>query len=175
MDEEFKRQIQGLAKIIDDLDYYQILKLDQIAFDEDIKKAYFRESRIYHPDKFYNEPLEIKEQVNKVFKRILEAYKVLMDKDRRAMYTRNINGPERKKYLRFDLRQLTQEKEKKEDEGQTPMGKKYYLMAKSALQNKDYKGAKINLQLAAKMEPNNQTFREKLTEIEDILKKRRGL
>jgi DnaJ-class molecular chaperone len=175
MDEELKRQIQNLAKVIDDLDYYQILKLDQIAFEEDIKKAYFRESRIYHPDKFYNEPVEIQQQVNKVFKRILEAYKVLMDKDRRVLYTKNINGPERKKHLRFDLRHLKQEEEKKEDEGQTPMGKKYYHMAKTAMQNKDYKGAKINLQLAAKMEPGNQTFKEKLAEVEGILKSRRGL
>ena len=175
MDDDLKRQILSLSKIIDDLDYYQILKLDQIAFEEDIKRAYFQESRVYHPDKFYNEPVEIQSQVNKVFKQILEAYKVLIDKDRRAMYTKNINGPDRKKYLRFDLRQLKQEKEKKEDEGQTPMGKKYYLMAKTAMRNRDYKGAKINLQLAAKMEPKNETFKEKLAEVEDILKARKGL
>jgi curved DNA-binding protein CbpA len=175
MDEEFKRQITGLSKVIDDLDYYQILKLDQIAFEEDIKAAYFRESRLYHPDKFFNEPHEVQLQVNTIFKRVLEAYKVLMDKDRRALYTKNISGPDRKKYLRFDLRHLKQEAEKKEDEGQTPMGKKYYIMAKTAIQNKDYKGAKINLQLAAKMEPRNETFKEKLAEVESILKARKGL
>ncbi len=175
MEEKFKQQIMSMSKVIDELDYYQILKIDQIAFQEDIKNAYFRESRIYHPDKFYNEPPELQVKINKIFKRILEAYKVLIDKDRRTLYTKNINGPERNKYLRFDLRQLKQDAEKKEDEGRTPMGKKYYLMAKTAMQNKDYKGARINLQLAVKMEPANQTFKEKLAEVEGILKARRGL
>ena len=48
MDENFKRQLLSTVKVIDDLDYYQILKLDQMAFDDDIKRAYFEESRLYH-------------------------------------------------------------------------------------------------------------------------------
>ncbi len=170
MSEEFKRQVVSLAKIIGELDYYQILKLDQDAFAIDIKDAYFRESRVYHPDKYFNEPPEFQEKVTRVFKNLNEAYKVLKDDDKRAVYTRNINGPERIKFLRYDRRQIESERKKVEDEGQTSMGKKYYQMAKTASNNRDYKGARINLQLAAKMEPNNQTFKEKLAEIEDILK-----
>jgi len=175
LDEEFKRQILTLSKIIDELDYYQILKVDQMAFDEDIKTAYFEESRLYHPDKFYTEPAEIQEMVTKIFKRVCEAYKVLSNQEKRALYTKLINGPERKKYLKFDLRLLKEEEEKKEDEGSTPLAKKYYKMAKTAFQNKDYKAAKVNLQLALKLEPNNQTFQDKLKEVEDILARRKGL
>jgi DnaJ-class molecular chaperone len=175
MDEHFKRQVTSLVKVMDDLDYYQILKLDQMAFDDDIKRAYFEESRLYHPDKYFNEPLEFQTMVTQVFKRVCEAYKVLCDKERRALYTRQISGPDRKKFLRFDLKVLEQERAKKEDEGQTPMGKKYYQLAKAAIQNKDFKGAKINLQLAVKMEPGNSTFAEKLKEVEDVLAMRRKL
>lgn len=175
MDEAFRKEVMTLAKVIDELDYYQILKIDQMAFAEDIKRAYFEESRLYHPDKYYNEPPEIQANINKIFKRICEAYKVLSDPEKKAIYTKLINGPERKKNLRFDLRLLKQEEEEKEDEGQTQLGKKYYLMAKTAIQNRDYKGAKINLQLAIKMEPNNQTFQKKLQEVNDILSKRKGL
>ena len=175
IDEQLKREINTLAKVIDELDYYQILKIDQMAFEEDIKRAYFEESRVYHPDKFFGEPPEIQEKVNKIFKRICEAYKVLSNPEKRALYTKLINGPERKKYLRFDLRLLRSEAQEKEDEGSTPLARKYYKMAKTALQNKDYKGAKINLQLALKLEPNNQTFQKRLKEVEDILARRRGL
>jgi len=175
LDEEFKRQILTLYKIIDELDYYQILKVDQMAFDEDIKTAYFEESRLYHPDKFYTEPPDIQERVTKIFKRVCEAYKALSNQEKRALYTKLINGPERQKYLRFDLRLLKEEEEKKEDEGSTPLAKKYYKMAKTAFQNKDYKAAKVNLQLALKLEPNNQTFQDKLKEVEDILARRKGL
>lgn len=175
VDEEFKRQVNSLAKVIDELDYYQILKIDQMAFEEDIKQAYFNESRIYHPDKYYDEPLEFQEKVTKIFKRICEAYKVLSDPEKRALYSKLINGPEREKYLRFDLRLLKTETEKKEDEGSSPLAKKYYKMAKTAIANKDYKAAKINLQLALKIEPQNQTFQEKLKEVNDILASRKGL
>ncbi len=175
IDEKFKLQLNSLYKVIDDLDYYQILKVDQMAFEEDIKKAYFDGSRIYHPDKYFSEPPEIQEKVNKIFKRVCEAYKVLSDPDKRAFYSKLVNGPEREKYLRFDLRLLKEATEKKEDEGQSPLAKKYYKMAKTAIANKDYKGAKINLQLAIKMEPNNQTFQDKFKEITDILASRRGL
>jgi len=175
MDENFKRQVLSMAKVIDELDYYQILKLDQMAFDDDIKRAYFGESRLYHPDKYFNEPPQFQAQVTRVFKRVCEAYKVLSDKERRSLYTKQINGADRQKFLRFDLKVLEQEKAKKEDEGHTPMGKKYYQLAKAAIQNKDFKGAKINLQLAVKMEPQNQTFQERLKEVEDILAMRRKL
>jgi curved DNA-binding protein CbpA len=174
LDEEFKREINSISKVIDDLDYYQILKIDQMAFDEDIKKAYFEESRIYHPDKYFNEPPEIQDKINKIFKRICEAYKVLSDQDKRALYTKLISGPDRKKYLRFDLRLLKTETEKKEDEGTSPLAKKYYKMAKTAFQNKDYKAAKINLKLALQIEPENHTFQEKMKEVEDILNAKRA-
>jgi DnaJ-class molecular chaperone len=175
MDENFKRQLLSMAKVIDELDYYQILKLDQMAFDDDIKRAYFGESRLYHPDKYFNEPAALQAQVTRIFKRVCEAYKVLSDKERRSLYARQISGPDRKKFLRFDLRVLEQEKARKEDEGRTPMGKKYYQLAKAAIQNKDFKGAKINLQLAVKMEPQNQTFKERLKEVEDTLAMRKKL
>jgi len=175
MDENFKRQVASLMKVMDDLDYYQILKLDQMAFDDDIKRAYFEESRLYHPDKYYNEPPEFQAKVTLVFKRVCEAYKVLSDQERRALYTKQISGPDRKKFLRFDPKVMEQEKAKKEDEGQTPMGKKYYLLAKAAIQNKDFKGARINLQLAVKMEPRNSTFAERLKEVEDTLAMRKKL
>jgi curved DNA-binding protein CbpA len=106
---------------------------------------------------------------------VCEAYKVLSDPDKRALYSKLINGPERQKYLRFDIRLLKAEAEKKEDEGSSPMAKKYYKMAKTAIANKDYKAAKINLQLAIKMEPNNQTFQDKLKEVNEILSSRKGL
>ena len=175
MDENFKRQVLSMAKVVDELDYYQILKLDQMAFDEDIKRAYFEESRLFHPDKYYNEPPQFQTQVTRIFKRVCEAYKVLSDKERRSIYTKQISGPDRAKFLRFDLRVLEQEKAKKEDEGRTPMGKKYYQLAKAAIQNKDFKGARINLQLAVKMEPQNQTFKERLKEVEDTLAMRKKL
>ncbi|MFO8056970.1 MAG: J domain-containing protein [bacterium] len=174
MDPQFKKEVMALARIIDEMDYYQILKVKQKAFTEEIKRAYFKQSRLFHPDKYYNEDPALVNLVTKIFKRMNEAYKVLSDPRKRPVYTRAINGPQREKFLRFDPKMMENAGAKeKEDEGQTAMGKKYYQMAKTAINNKDYNAAKINLQLASKMEPNNKTFKSKLQEVEETLKMRK--
>ena len=168
IDERKKIEINSIARLIDELDYYQILKVSQNASFEEIKDAYFRESRNYHPDKYYNEPPELSKKVTLIFKRITEAYKILSDQDTRVIYNDGINSPNRAKNLRYI--HGVQGGPPKEDEGQTPMGKKYFQLGKMALNNRDYKGAKINFQLAAKMEPNNETFKKRLVEVEEVIK-----
>jgi DnaJ-class molecular chaperone len=173
MDPEFKKEVIALAKVIDDLDYYEILKVKPRAFTEEIKRAYFHQSRLFHPDKYYNEDPRMVAIIAKIFKRITEAYKVLSDQEKRAAYTKAISGPNRKMMLRYNPKLLEEGQKGPEDEGQTAMGKKYYQLAKGALQNKDYKSAKINLQLAVKMEPNNQTFKDRLMEVDEMLNMQR--
>jgi|SRR5690606_21615242 curved DNA-binding protein len=63
-------------------DYYQILGVARDASEEDIRKAYRRLARKYHPD-VSKEP-----NAEERFKEIGEAYEVLKDKDKRAAYDR---------------------------------------------------------------------------------------
>jgi curved DNA-binding protein len=62
-------------------DYYKILQVDKSSTGKEIKKAYRRLARLYHPDK--NPDNKIAEEK---FKEINEAYEVLGDKDNRAKY-----------------------------------------------------------------------------------------
>src|SRR5256885_14500693 len=61
-------------------DYYKILGVERGASDEDIKKAYRKLARKYHPD-VSKEP-NAKEQ----FQEVSEAYETLRDKEKRAAY-----------------------------------------------------------------------------------------
>ncbi len=65
-------------------DYYEVLGVDRNASEEDIKKAYRRLARQYHPD------LQSTEHQKKVaeerFKEINEAYEVLSDQEKRRRY-----------------------------------------------------------------------------------------
>lgn len=61
-------------------DYYQILGVERGASDEDLKKAYRRLARKYHPD-VSKEP-NAKER----FQEVSEAYETLKDKEKRAAY-----------------------------------------------------------------------------------------
>lgn len=64
-------------------DYYEILGIDRNASPEEIKRAFRRLAREYHPDVRKGDP-----QADERFKEINEAYQVLNDPDRRAQYDR---------------------------------------------------------------------------------------
>ena len=61
-------------------DYYKLLEVDAKATPEDIKKAYKRLARRFHPDVSKEKDAEQK------FKEVAEAYEVLKDADKRAEY-----------------------------------------------------------------------------------------
>lgn len=62
-------------------DYYKILGVDRSASDEDIKRAYRKLAKKYHPD--HNPNNKVAEEK---FKEINEAYQVLSDPEKRARY-----------------------------------------------------------------------------------------
>lgn len=63
------------------IDYYKILGLDKNATQEDIKKAYRKLARKYHPDLNPND-----KDAHKKFQQINEANEVLSDPDKRKKY-----------------------------------------------------------------------------------------
>ena len=65
-------------------DPYSVLGVSRDASDEEIKKAYRKLSRKYHPDANINNPN--KEQAEEKFKEVNEAYEVLSDSDKKARY-----------------------------------------------------------------------------------------
>src|SRR6201995_3619726 len=63
------------------IDYYKILELKKNAKEEDIKKAYRKLARKYHPDLNQND-----KEANKKFQQINEANEVLSDPEKRKKY-----------------------------------------------------------------------------------------
>src|SRR5678816_4394888 len=62
-------------------DHYETLGVSRTASDEDIKKAYRKLARKYHPDLNPNN-----KQAEEKFKEVQEAYDVLGDKEKRSKY-----------------------------------------------------------------------------------------
>lgn len=63
-------------------DYYEVLGVTKTASEDELKKAYRKLARKYHPDVNRDNPKEAEEK----FKEINEAYEVLSNPERRAQY-----------------------------------------------------------------------------------------
>ena len=63
-------------------DYYEVLGVEKTATDEELKKAYRKLAKKYHPDANPDN----KEEAEARFKELNEAYEVLSDKQKRSMY-----------------------------------------------------------------------------------------
>ncbi len=62
-------------------DYYEVLGIDRSAGEEEIKKAYRKMAKKYHPDLHPGDA-----EAEKSFKEVNEAYEVLSDSDKKARY-----------------------------------------------------------------------------------------
>jgi len=93
-------EIISLSDNISQMNYYQILKVEPTASQAEIKKAYFRMARRYHPDLFGSDiPSEIIDKIKEIFAYITKAYSVLSDEAKRRNYDSDLAvlSPEDKK------------------------------------------------------------------------------
>lgn len=180
MDAQFLIEVETLAGALDQLDYFGVLKIPQSATPPEIKAAYYRESRAYHPDRFAAFPnAELRELVGRVYRRINEAYTVLRDDRKRARYVQDVNGPDRAQKLRFtevEEAAVKEEQKKKIEEqfGQTPNGRKFYAAALTEIGAARWEAAERALKSALVYEPANAKFREQLASVQRELDKNRS-
>jgi curved DNA-binding protein CbpA len=172
MDDAFRIEVETLAGALDHLDYFAVLKLAPEATPAEIRAAYHRESRVYHPDRYaaVDEP-EFRDQVGRIYRRINEAYTVLRDDAHRRKYAADVAGPDRARKLRFseDDEAAVKDARKRravEQMGQTPNGRKFYAAALADAQAGRWEGAERNAKMALAYEPGNERFKELLVQAE---------
>jgi tetratricopeptide (TPR) repeat protein len=114
----------------DSRNYYKILEITRNATTEEIKEAYRRLAREYHPDLHPGNPA-----AEERFKEICEAYEVLSDSVQRTQYDQNLD-PGRKEGQKL---------------GKSPQD--YYVRAVSKALDKDYQGAIADYTKAIELNP----------------------
>lgn len=157
-------EITALARIIGDIDYYQLLHLQRDAVAGEVKKAYHATRRAFHPDAHRHLDAELQDAVRVIAKRVSEAYSVLRDPRRRQAYDSRLDAGEG---LRMQLAEAQAQAGRQADAqlgGTTPQGKQYHRMAQKDLDRSDYAAAARNLQTALTFEPGNELFKKMLAE-----------
>jgi molecular chaperone DnaJ len=81
-------------------DYYEVLGLKKSATHEELKKAYRELALRHHPDRV---PAEKKKEAEDTFKEISEAYAVLSDPQKRALYDQYGHAGVDQKFAREDI------------------------------------------------------------------------
>ncbi|OFX18891.1 MAG: molecular chaperone DnaJ [Anaeromyxobacter sp. RBG_16_69_14] len=172
MDVDFIMEIEQRAAALDGLDYFEVLRLPQTAGADEVKAAYYRESRACHPDRFAALPSpQLRELIARIYRRVNEAYTVLRDDAKRPRYLADVTGPDRAKKLRFTEVEETavkdeQKKKLEEQFGQTPNGRKLYASALKDVEARRWDAAERALKTALMYEPANQKFRELMALVE---------
>ena len=152
-----------------------MLKLEKDAVPADIKRAFYRECRTYHPDRFFQlDDPELKERVHELYKRVTEAYYVLRDDTKRRKYVTDVTGPERAQKLRFTETseaetKLAAKKEQEEQIGTHPKGRQFYQTGAADLEAGRWASAERNLKMALTYEPQNPRYKERLLEAQGKL------
>lgn len=169
MDPSFAIEVETVASILDQLDYFQILQIPPTASERELKAAYFRQARSFHPDRaFHLQDPGLNERLLSIHKRVTEAYTVLRDEGSRRAYLERIQGPERERHLRWRVEDAPAAQQ--EEVGTTDNGRKLFGAALLDVEASRLDAAERNLKMALVYEPANANYRRKLDEVEALRK-----
>jgi DnaJ-class molecular chaperone len=159
------QEVQALARLVDELDYYQLLEIQRDAPASAVKRAYYAASRRLHPDANRGLPGADRAALEGVARRLSEAYQVLRDGGRRKAYDGQLASGAG---ARMQLAQAEAQAERDAQDhhqGRTPNGRRYFNLARADLERGDHAAAARNLRTALTFEPDNAYFRKKLQEL----------
>jgi curved DNA-binding protein CbpA len=156
-------EIETIAEILPELNYYQILQVDPHAPSTAIEQGYRTEARRLHPDRIARNPNEeVKRKANQIYRAVMEAWQTLKDPETRKAYDQELADGHRR---------MTDEAKKKAENAtaaaanpihaaKTDKGMKFWRMALRNWHDGEFSGAAMNIQFALNFEPDNETFKE---------------
>lgn len=160
-------EIRALAKIMNELNYYQLLGVPAEATPAEIRKAFHTSSRNFHPDANRDLEASLREECQIISKRVTEAYCVLRDNRRRRAYDDRIAQSDDLRMQLAEAKNAHTEAVKAERRGRTPQGRQFLTKAEADLKRGNLPGAIQNVQMALTFEGDNPGFKSLLEELRE--------
>ncbi len=163
-------EIKALARIMGELDYYQMLHLERDATATQVRQAFYASSRAFHPDANRHLDPDTFGDCTAISKRVTEGYCVLRDPRKRRAYDCKLadNGG-----VRMQLAEAKAAEKLGGDDSQrakTKQGRQFHQKASAAIARSDWATARNNLQMALTFEPKNDFLKRELEEVQAKLK-----
>jgi CheY-like chemotaxis protein len=170
------RRVQHVHQLLDELDYYQLLGIDNDATTEQLRAAYFDLSLEFHPDRFFLlRSGDLKEKIYAIFRRVSEAYAVLSDDRRRAAYDLVLHERRGKRVATSEppSADVTRSDLRVDIPTQVPNARRFAQLAQTAVKSDDLDGARLYLAFALAQDPGNAALRRSFDDISRRLSRAR--
>lgn len=93
LDSTFVEKVENLYSKLNSTNYYDIFGLTKQATPDEVKEAYYKKTKEFHPDKhFYLSSETLKNKLNSLFSYLNEAYKILSDPRMRSEYDQTLSS-----------------------------------------------------------------------------------
>ncbi len=91
--QNIKDKVEDMYQKYEKLGYYGVLGIENTASITEIKKAYYKTAKMFHPDiHFLTEESSVKAKLGHIFSYIYKAYTVLSDQQKREEYNKSLTS-----------------------------------------------------------------------------------
>jgi curved DNA-binding protein CbpA len=164
---------------LDQLDYYDLLQVDESASADDVRRAFHVFAAKFHPDRFAGAPDEKTQRALTIYRRGAEAYRVLSDWELRQRY----DWQRARGKLRFDPEDTSSAPSNPPPNASSSAAsgpiqvrshkaRPFAQKAWDAYKKMDWPTARLNFKLAIQHEPGNALLEARLADVEQKIREK---
>lgn len=163
-DPQFDAYVLKIHEVLDRLDYYRLLGVKQTSGVSEVRKAFYAVAAKFHPDRNRDADPKVKKALYDIFKRLNEAYRVLLDPTRRQLYSETLAGG--KVRLDQDMRKGSGPANP-EDTIKSREARQFYRQAAEELQKSNFMKAELHIKVAKMRDPEAKAIKDLETKIQE--------
>ncbi len=163
--DEILRFVEATHPSLERRTYYELLGVTADAAPQVIQQSFYVRAARLHPDRYFKlEDADARRKLVEIYARIGEAYKVLSDPQKRALYDRGL-AEGKTRFVAATEREIKRTVAP-EDNVSGREAKRFVKLAFQQLVGGDLKGGLMNLRLALSLEPGSEYIQAQIKQVE---------